>query len=222
MLAFANGVRSALGFSDSDEPAYEPVKDSDIEVADIQMNDDVDDESNILSNMMGRVKSVMGIEEEKRPQTTLEYITSCGCIPPLTWEQRLWGFGIFFGFGCLISFLSTFSLAQIMYRPAKFAMTYTLGNLLSICSLMFLMGPCNQLKKMFDPERRSATLVYLGSMIVTVVAVFRKVPGYFVLPLISFQFCALVWYSATYIPYGRDILKGFVKNCCACCCSGLF
>ncbi|GAB5370950.1 hypothetical protein AAMO2058_001537000 [Amorphochlora amoebiformis] len=197
------------------EHEYSPVGDGEV-VEELRMEEgNSDEDGDLISNVMGKVKCAMGMEE-KAPQTTLEYITSCGCIPPLNWEQRLWGFGIFFGFGCLISFLSTFSLLQIVVRPSKFALTYTLGNVLSIFSLMFLMGPCNQLKKMFDPERREATMVYITSMIITMVAVFKRVPGYFVLPLIFFQFCALIWYSATYIPYGREILKGCVRNIFSC------
>mmetsp|Transcript_20134 Transcript_20134/g.30154 ORF Transcript_20134/g.30154 Transcript_20134/m.30154 type:complete len:221 (+) Transcript_20134:58-720(+) len=216
MESFASGVRSLFGMDDG-EPEYSPVAGE--AETEVQLeNGDTGGDDGILSNMMGTIKQTMGIEE-KRELTTCEYIMECGCIPPLTWEQRLWGFGIFFGFGCLISFLSTFSLAQIMINPSKFAITYTLGNVLSICSLMFLMGPCNQLKKMFDSDRRIATMIYLGSMVLTLIAVFKHIPGYFVLPIIFFQFCALVWYSATYIPYGRDILTSFVKNICGCCCA---
>jgi len=222
MESLASGIKSALGLGGSSEPSYTPVGDSDRDSTTIQLDDGDEEEGGVLTSMVenlnSTVKSVMGIEEEQRPQTTFEYVTTCGCIPPLTWEQRLWGFGIFFGFGCLISFLSTFSLAQIMIRPSKFAMTYTLGNVLSICSLMFLMGPCNQIKKMFDSQRRIATSIYLGSMVITIFAVFKKLPSYFILPLIFFQFCALVWYSASYIPYGRDILVSCLKNACGCCC----
>ena len=110
--------------------------------------------------------------------------------------------------------MSTLSLSQIMIRPAKFAFTYTLGNVLSICSLMFLMGPCNQIKKMFDADRWIATTVYLGSMAATLFCVITGVPGIFVLPMIFFQFCSLMYYSATYIPYGREILAGCASSAC--------
>uniref|UniRef100_A0A7S3YJD1 Vesicle transport protein n=2 Tax=Lotharella globosa TaxID=91324 RepID=A0A7S3YJD1_9EUKA len=208
-----------FGFSGGEEDVvYTPVN-GDVEVAEVQLDEDQGDDEGVFGNVFGTVKQAMGIEEEKPPETTFEYITNCHCLPPLTWEQRLWGFGIFFGFGCLISFMSTFSVLQIMVNPAKFALTYTLGNVLSICSLMFLMGPCRQIKKMFDKDRRVATGVYIISMTITFIAVFKKVPGYFIIPLIFFQFCALIYYSATYIPYGREILKGCVTNACACCCS---
>lgn len=42
-----------------------------------------------------------------------------------------------------------------------FAVLYTLGNVCSLGSTLFLMGPVNQLKKMFAATRIIATIVML-------------------------------------------------------------
>ena len=46
---------------------------------------------------------------------------------------------------------------------AAFAVLYSAGTITSLASTMFLMGPCNQLKKMFDPTRLICTIVLLVS-----------------------------------------------------------
>ncbi|NWY37107.1 SFT2B protein, partial [Sylvia atricapilla] len=53
----------------------------------------------------------------------------------------------------------------LLWIPKKglvlFAVFYTLGNIASIGSTMFLMGPMKQLKRMFEPTRLIATIVML-------------------------------------------------------------
>jgi predicted membrane protein len=90
---------------------------------------------------------------------------------------------------------------------------------------------------MMKPVRRIAAIIYLG-MIIVVLAVaiavcilvfflseysFRvlttgwlQLPdlGGLVLFLAFIQFVAAVWYAASYIPYGRKIIKGFLKKVC--------
>lgn len=50
--------------------------------------------------------------------------------------HRMYGFGICFGLGMILTFLSTL----VMFNPRKFAIMYTFGNILSIFSTAFLVG----------------------------------------------------------------------------------
>lgn len=99
---------------------------------------------------------------------------------------------------------------MFIFRPTKFAATYSLGNVLSLSSTMFLMGalaqpllpasrcrcrcvpaalvsaqctlavsptacapiagPVNQLKRMFDSQRRLSTCIYLLALVLTLVS----------------------------------------------------
>ncbi|EPY73839.1 hypothetical protein CB1_002523021 [Camelus ferus] len=63
--------------------------------------------------------------------------------------------------GILCSLLGTF----LLWVPRKglylFAVFYTFGNIASIGSTVFLMGPMKQLKRMFEPTRLIATILVL-------------------------------------------------------------
>ncbi|KAG3071834.1 hypothetical protein PI124_g20444 [Phytophthora idaei] len=135
--------------------------------------------------------------------------------PSLTKKQRLIGFASCFVLGYLVSFGSTFALIAGSDNGTKFGITYTLGNIISLCGSGFLVGPKQQVKLMFKPVRRIATIVYLV-MIVVVLAVALAAPqlGLVVLLLVLIQCAAAVWYSASYIPYGRKILTSIAQKVC--------
>jgi hypothetical protein len=66
----------------------------------------------------------------------------------------MWGFGICFAAGTLLSLSSMFSFAKlVMGFPTDFAVKYTFGNLLAICSTGFLIGPARQAKQMMAASR---------------------------------------------------------------------
>ncbi|CAM4461506.1 unnamed protein product [Lepidochelys kempii] len=79
----------------------------------------------------------------------------------LSWGTRVKGFIACFALGVLCSVLGT----CLLWVPRKglvlFAVFYTLGNIASLGSTVFLMGPMRQLKRMFEPTRLIATIVML-------------------------------------------------------------
>ncbi|GJJ75668.1 hypothetical protein EMPS_08026 [Entomortierella parvispora] len=125
--------------------------------------------------------------------------------------QRLYGFGICFVVGFVISILSTLALTTGM--AALFAVFFTLGNLISLLSTTFLIGPGKQLRTMFAPVRMVASIVYLGLIVLTLVMAFVVGSSIICLILCLIQFLALFWYSASYIPYGRAAIKKVVGGC---------
>ncbi|KAF8412027.1 hypothetical protein HHK36_004587 [Tetracentron sinense] len=54
----------------------------------------------------------------------------------------------------------------VFFNPIKFAITFTFGNLLSLGSTAFLIGPKRQVTMMLDPVRIYATAIYLASIII--------------------------------------------------------
>jgi hypothetical protein len=55
------------------------------------------------------------------------------CFPSLSFKERLIGFGICFGLGFLIQFMSMGSLVGLfMGKTSKFAFLYTAGNIISL------------------------------------------------------------------------------------------
>ncbi|KAI9209711.1 vesicle transport protein SFT2B [Polychytrium aggregatum] len=123
----------------------------------------------------------------------------------LTYTQRMWGFGICFGGGFILSFFASFLLWTGGFTA--FAVLYTLGNIISLVGTGFLVGFARQFKQMFDPVRLTTSIVFIATMVFTLVA--ALVLHSFILTLVSFivQFLALFWYCASYIPFLRDIIK---------------
>ncbi|XP_073164103.1 vesicle transport protein SFT2B isoform X2 [Lepidochelys kempii] len=121
----------------------------------------------------------------------------------LSWGTRVKGFIACFALGVLCSVLGT----CLLWVPRKglvlFAVFYTLGNIASLGSTVFLMGPMRQLKRMFEPTRLIATIVMLwhnkGLALIFCIL----------------QFFALAWYSISFIPFARDA----VKKCFTVCLS---
>jgi hypothetical protein len=80
-------------------------------------------------------------------------------------------------------------------------------------STMFLMGPCNQLKKMLEQGRWIASTVYLVSIAATLAVAFTLkgvLGGVLVLVLLVVQLACLVWYCSTYVPGGQGLLGRMV------------
>ncbi|KAI4488794.1 hypothetical protein M0802_011304 [Mischocyttarus mexicanus] len=130
----------------------------------------------------------------------------------LSWSTRIKGFAICFVIGILCSFLGSFALF-LRRGLTIFAIFYTLGNIISLASTCFLMGPVNQFKKMFAATRIIATiLVFLSIGMTLFAALHLNNPG-LALIFIIIQSIAMTWYSLSYIPYARDAVKKTVESC---------
>ena len=86
--------------------------------------------------------------------------------PSLTLKQRVYGWGICFGIGILLSIASCGMLRNLVRGDVvKFAVIYTLGIMCAIGSSMFLWGPKRQCKSMFDKTRRITTIIFLTCLV---------------------------------------------------------
>ena len=176
-----------------------------------------------MENLYSRVSSTFGFEQE-REKTWYEKLESdmCGYLPSLTWGQRIWGCMICMTLGFFISMGSMLRFAKLIAgNPVPFATQYTLGNILSILSTCFLYGPLAQAKSMFATTRMITTIVYFMLMGVTMFLAFypSPIPGraYILILVILLQFCALCWYTLSFIPFARDIAKNCIMSfCCNC------
>ena len=126
----------------------------------------------------------------------------CKCID-LTLQQRIWGFGICFSLGMVISVMSSF----LVLNPAKFALPYSVGNVLSLLSTGFLVGPRRQLHYACAPTRVWAFVIYIGCIICTLISALVLQKKFLTLLFVVVQFFAGLWYTASYIPYGREMLS---------------
>ena len=64
-----------------------------------------------------------------------------------------------------------------------------------------------QVRQMLDPVRRTATVFYLGSIGATLVSALILRITELVLACICLQFCAMLWYGLSYIPYGKQLVS---------------
>ncbi|KAL7482699.1 hypothetical protein ACHAWX_000169, partial [Stephanocyclus meneghinianus] len=128
--------------------------------------------------------------------------------PKLTFQQRVMGFATCFTLGYLMSFMSFRLIVKLVEgNPAPFVFLYSSGNVLSLMSSMFLSGPQRQFKYMFDDKRKLTSIVYLTSLGTSITVCFIPMPtgakiGVLVL-LLLLQMSASLWYTLSYIPYGR-------------------
>ncbi|RNF12224.1 uncharacterized protein Tco025E_06493 [Trypanosoma conorhini] len=128
--------------------------------------------------------------------------------PSLSFEQRLIGFGVCLGLGFLFSIFAWISIFSLDFNT--FAVINTVANLTSIGSTLFLCGPLTQLKRMFDPTRLLATVVYLSSMVLTfIVALVLRIPWLTIITVLV-QYVAMLWYCLSYIPFARTAVLRLV------------
>ncbi|KER21281.1 hypothetical protein T265_10362 [Opisthorchis viverrini] len=93
-----------------------------------------------------------------------------------------------------------------------FALFYTIGNILSLGSTIFLMGPMNQLRRMFQETRIFAAVIMLICMAMTICAAVWWKNKLLCLIFCILQSGALTWYSLSYIPFARCSTLS-VPNC---------
>ena len=144
------------------------------------------------------------------------------CCPDLTYTQRLYGFGGCAAAGYLLSFVGTMTLIG-GFTPKNvqtFAILYVVGNVIALSATGFLMGPKKQCTNMWKPNRWGTTSFYLIMLIVVfaVAVADFKMNGkiWLILFLLCIQIMAGVWYSLSYIPYGRDIASKFIRSIYIC------
>mmetsp|Transcript_37687 Transcript_37687/g.106464 ORF Transcript_37687/g.106464 Transcript_37687/m.106464 type:complete len:177 (-) Transcript_37687:509-1039(-) len=150
-----------------------------------------------------------GEEEDIEESGSASLLGQLSEATTLTRMQRLYGFGTCMGMGIFFSLMSQLFLLS----PRRFGTCYTFGNLLSIGAMMFLMGPWNQIKNMFKKGRWIATMMYFGALVGTLYAAIGLQSSLLTLIFIALQFCALVWYSLSYIPYAREVLMRIFSSC---------
>ena len=81
-------------------------------------------------------------------------------------------------------------------------------------------GPKKQCRVMWKATRFYTTLFYLFMLVTvfTVAVTPFEMDGklYLILFLLFVQICAAVWYSASFIPYGREMISGILRRIGIC------
>jgi hypothetical protein len=137
----------------------------------------------------------------------------------MSWRERMLGCGTCMVAGYMLSFGSFWRLSDLVVRhdPFPFVVHATVGNLMALGGSFFLMGPKAQWTKMWKESRRVATMLYLGSLFLTLMVAFfyTDIPGpggLYLLLLMIAQYIAITWYCLSYIPFAQDMLRGFLRR----------
>ncbi|XP_067676621.1 vesicle transport protein SFT2B-like [Haliotis asinina] len=159
---------------------------------------------------MDKLKKALSGDDEDEEKGIVTQISDAST---LSWSTRIKGFIVCFVLGVVLSTLGT-CLLFAKNGLVMFAVLYTVGNILSLSSTCFLMGPLNQLKKMFAKTRIIATILVLVMFVLTIVfATALKNGAALAILCCILQFLALTWYSLSYIPFARDAVKKCFAGC---------
>lgn len=139
--------------------------------------------------------------------------------PALTLKQRLLAFSICVFLGVCFDVLSMGKLRGVMHGHAeKYARMYTFGNIVALSGTLFLAGPTRQLRRMCQQKRWIASLVFLVAIVLTLTIAYAgkhmKGRTFVIVLLVVAQWCSLVWYGLTYIPYGPQMAWAVLRSFC--------
>ncbi|KAJ8315606.1 hypothetical protein KUTeg_007756 [Tegillarca granosa] len=121
-----------------------------------------------LKYKMDKLKKALSGDDEEEETGIVTQISDAST---LSWSTRIKGFIICFALGVVMSVLGS-CLLFLKNGLVIFAVLYSFGNILALASTCFLMGPVNQLKKMFAKTRVIATILVFVMLILTLVCAF--------------------------------------------------
>ncbi|XP_056109987.1 SFT2 domain containing 2a [Rhinichthys klamathensis goyatoka] len=157
---------------------------------------------------MDKLRAVLGGRDGNNDNRNI--LQAANEASTLGWGPRLKGFLACMVIGVVCTILGVCCLFIPKIGLILFIVFYTLGNICSLVSTMFLMGPLKQLKRMCDKTRAFATIVMITCLVLTLCAAFWWKIFALTLLFVILQVLAFAWYSLSYIPFARDaILKFF-------------
>ncbi|KEG12559.1 SFT2 domain containing 2 [Trypanosoma grayi] len=128
----------------------------------------------------------------------------------LSWSSRIQGYLLFTALGFFSSAMGWVALGIGYYW--KYSVLSTLGSAMSLASTLIIMGPHAQLQYMCDEYRRTSSMLYIGSLLLTFVVAFTLKSAVLCLICGLLQYACLIWYSLSYVPYGREAVLTFVAR----------
>lgn len=128
-------------------------------------------------------------------------------IKGLTMSQRIQGFLLFMTIAFFASFMSWIALG--MGHFWKYTFLSSIGTLLSLASTFILMGPSAQFQYMMEEHRRMASIMYIGSVVLSIFVAIIFQSTFLCILTTAVQYACLGWYTLTYIPYGGEVVMSF-------------
>ncbi|KAH9421432.1 Vesicle transport protein SFT2B, partial [Dermatophagoides pteronyssinus] len=122
--------------------------------------------------------------------------------------------------GCLILslLLTILSWTMILLSLKTFATFYTFSTVLCLFSIMFLVGPMEQLKSILTITRLISSSILLLSIFLTLLSALKWKQGILAITFSTIQFLSFIYYALSYLPYAQTIFKHFFQTTCTTCC----
>ncbi len=135
------------------------------------------------------------------------------CCPNLTYQQRILGFVACSGIGWTLSTIGSFILFDGFSEKnvTTFILLYILGTFMGLGGTLFLCGPKKQCIKMWDKTRRWSTGFYLSMLLIVFCVAVTEQHIAIIISMLFVEILAAVWYSASYIPFGRKMILGCLR-----------
>mmetsp|Transcript_18310 Transcript_18310/g.45866 ORF Transcript_18310/g.45866 Transcript_18310/m.45866 type:complete len:178 (-) Transcript_18310:1321-1854(-) len=164
-----------------------------------------------LRQHLESAKEMVGLQSEEEPQTwygRLEKQISDSL--KLSWKQRMMAFGLLAACGIGFLALSMMLLPTLVLTPQKFALSYTFGNIMLLCSSFFLFGLSAQVKSMVHPSRVVATGGYVTALVMTLISALKWRSSLLTLTFLGVQVFCFLWYIVSNLPFGQaGVMKLF-------------
>ena len=139
-----------------------------------------------------------------------------GYLPEMSWRERVIGCVTCMVCGYLLSMGSIFRIKDLLFgNPIPLVVNSTIGNFIALLGSCFLSGPTNQMNRMFTSKRKVATLMYLSSLLATIIVICIPLPGpkgLVLLVLLLSQYVSITWYCLSYVPMGQEIVAGYFQR----------
>jgi Got1/Sft2-like family len=110
---------------------------------------------------------------------------------------------------------------HVQGNVAGLVLNTSMANLLQIAASLFWSHPKTQCQNMWAPQRKGATLTFIGLVATTICLAIMGSPSnlflrllwtWTLLILLPGQSIALTWYTLSYIPYAHETIKSFARS----------
>uniref|UniRef100_A0A7S3IE43 Vesicle transport protein n=1 Tax=Strombidium inclinatum TaxID=197538 RepID=A0A7S3IE43_9SPIT len=132
----------------------------------------------------------------------------------LTKPNYFW-MGVSFVVGCLFLLAAFTALPFILISPASFNMYFSLSSAAFLTSVSFYYGPLNYLKKLFSRENLMISLLYIGSTLSSIAAIFMGASYLWAIGLVILQTVSLAFFVMQLFTGGENAsekLRNMVKS----------
>lgn len=153
------------------------------------------------SSWMASAASAVGLAPAAEPEPSWICFRSCDGLSRAE-RFKVFVIGILLS-AAILGFAFVVTLPVMVFFPAKFALSFTLGSIVFLSSFAILEGPTSFIRRMATRERAPFAIIYVGSMALTLYS--SLVWRYYIIVVIAAgtQMVSLLLFGASFVPGGQ-------------------